>query len=806
VGDPEAMIKGYATLAQKAKSEALRAAYGAWTAMQLHSAGRDADALEYWQIARRHRPQSTQALLGVVRGLVARKERTKIKPLFADAPAELAPVQADALIALGDVEGAADALSAWADRLETEGLPERRLGVLLEVERLLAGVADWQGAHDALVKRRALCRNPAVQQAADAARRWMLSEELPETDAAWDLYRELHDERPADRQVTDALSRIACARGDIALAIGYLQELADTAPEPKEAARLRRRIGEVYESSGQLDSARQAYLDALDHVHDDRDALEGLRRLAQQAKDWPGLVAVLQREASSADHARQIELRRQIARVTEDKIGDRKVAIDAWRALLELDPKNREGLDHLLRLSEEQGAWALYVETGEVLAQLLTGRDQATLLRKVGVACQDRLGREDAHRYFEQAVAVPPPDAEAASRLEGIARARADWPGAVRALRLQAQADVEPTAKVNALLRAARVEIEALHDREAAARSYRQVLELRPDETSALKFMANHLFEARKFDEALPICERLEPQLAAEDDLEDFDTRIELSTFYYSFAEILRRKGDDDAAIPRYERALALNPTHLPSLEAVAPLYSATQAWDKAERVYRQLLQLSGGQGEKTKVATTYTELGIVERALGAPDKAYKRFTKALEIHPNHVGALKGMALILEDRQDWSNLLNVYNNIIYHATVPDDVIDAYMTKGRILDDQMQRQDKAAQHYQRSLDFDPNQPAAYLRLAELAMRRDAYKEAGDLVDNALKLDPDLVQSFRPLLLAVKSAAWQDAGHTPEAERCLRECKMLDPALHSALGDAPLQDLETMRRVIKDRLPR
>ncbi|MEQ1568280.1 MAG: hypothetical protein ABMA64_21755 [Myxococcota bacterium] len=806
VGDPEAMIKGYATLAQKARSDSLRAAYGAWTGMQLQAANRHADALEYWQIARRHRPQSTQALLGVVRGLVARKERAKIQPAFADAPKDLAPIAADALVSLGDVEGAADVLTSYAAWLaQSSAQPERQLSALLEVERLLGSVADWQGTHDALVMRRRLCRSPVVIEQAEAATRWILSEELPESDAAWTLFRELHAERPGDRQVTDALARIASARGEVDVGIGYLRELADTAPDPKEAARLRRRIGEVFEGVNRTDDARQAYLDALDHQHDDRDALEGLRRLAQANKDWPGLVAVLQREAASADRSRQIELRRQIARVTEDRIGDRKVAIDAWRGLLELDPANREGLDHLLKLAEEQGAWALYVETGEALARQLTGREQATLLRKLGVACQDRLGRDDAARLFEQAVATLPPDAEAATRLEAIARNRADWPAAVRALRLQAAADVPADVKVNALLRAARVEIEALHDKESAARSYRQVLELRPDETSALKFMATHLFDAKKYDEALPICERLEPQLANDDDLDDFDTRIELSGFYYMFGELMRLRDDEEAAIPRYERALALNPTHLPALESVAPLYSSTAAWDKAERVYRQLLQLSGGQGDKAKAATTYTELGKVERALGSADKAYKRFTKALEIHPNHVGALKGMALILEDRQDWSNLLNVYNSIIYHATAPDDVIDAYMTKGRILDDQMQRQDKAAQHYQRSLDFDPAQPGAYLRLAELAMRRDAYKDAGELVDSALKLDPDLLQSYRPLLLAVKAAAWQDGGHTPEAERCLREVKMLEPSLAAAFGDQPLHDLEALRRAIKDRMP-
>lgn len=807
LGDTVAMIRAYAAIAQAAHSDALRAAYASWTAMQLQAIGRDAEALEHWLVARRLRPNSTLALYGAMRGHIQRREPTRITALFGEARGDATGVLADALVDAGDLESAASVLSAHVTALERAPTPpEPKLAAYVVLERLRTELDDWPGTYEALVHRRELCRDAIVRAQADAARRWLLAEKLANTDAAWDMYRQLHEDAPYDRQVTDALARIAAARGEVTVAIGYLDELAESAGDKLEAARYRRRIGEVHEKAGDPDSARQAYLDALDHVQDDREALEGLRRLAEQAKDWTGLVAVLQREAGSADPKRQLELRRQIAVVTEDRIGDRKVAMDAWRSLLELDPNDREGLQRLLALAEGLGEWAMFVETGEVLAQQLPSRDRATLLRKMGIVCQDRLGRNDAVRYYEQAVAIQPPDHEAAVRLEGLARGRADWPAVVRALRLQAAADVEADRRVDALLKAARIEVEALHDKDAGANCYRQVLELRPDHEAALRYMSTYLFDARRFDEALPVCERLEPLLEHIDDLDDFDTQMELSSFYFYFAEILRAKSDNARALARYEKALTFNGFHLPSLEAVAPLYVDADQWSNAERVYRQLLQLSGGQGDRQRVASTYTSLGLVERKLGNADRAYKRFTKALELHPNHVGALKGVALILEDRQDWSNLLNVYNNVIYHATVPEDVVDAYMTKGRILDDQMQRQDKAAQHYQRTLDLDPNQPAAYLRLAELAMRRDAYAEAGDLSERGLQLDADVVHPMRALLLVVRGAAWQDAGRTSEAERCLREARMLDPQLVSAIGDVPLQDLERLRRVIKDRLPK
>ncbi|HHO50963.1 MAG TPA: hypothetical protein ENK18_08850 [Deltaproteobacteria bacterium] len=800
VGDADAMLRAYSTIARNAEKPSLAAAYGSWTGMQLRSAGKDAEALEHWRIVLSARPHSESALTGVVRGLVATGDRDGLVQTLSEAPPErLAEALADA----GEPLAAAEALEAMLTQDELD--PGRRLAALIVLERLYEEAEAWQQVHDTLVRRRERCNDPRVLTQADQKRRWLLAEHLAETDAAWELYRRLHDDNPTDREVTEALARIAGARGEVDMAIGYLRELAETASAAEDAARYQRRVGEVYERADKRVEARTAYLDALEHLPSDVEALAGLKRLAEAAEDWPGLVAVLQREAGLAEGARKVDLRRRIAQVNEELIGDPDVAIDAWRSLVEIAPQDPEGLQHLLSLSESRGAWDVFVESGEALAQILSGAEKGALLRRVGIACEDQLGRDDAAGYYQQAVAVVPPDYIAAKRLEGLARSRADWPSAVRALALQAKAEIGEDERITALLDAARIEVEARHDRDSAATFYAQILEIQPNHEPALRFMSTHLFESGRYERAMPICQRLEPVVERGQDLDDFDTRMELSSFYFYFAEMLRRRAEHAEALPRYERALELNPTHLPSLEAVGPLYTEAEQWKQAERVYRQLLQLSGGHGDRQKVASTYTSLGLVERKLGNTEKAYKRFNKALELHPNHVGALKGMALVLEDRSDWSNLLNVYNNIIYHATVPDDVIDAYMTKGRILDLHMQRQDKAAQHYQRSLDFDPQQPVAYLRLAELALRQDAHREAGELAEKALQLDADLVQEHRPLLLLIRASAWQSAGRTTEAERCLREASVLDRRMGAALPDDPLSDPEILKGVIAERVP-
>ncbi|MEN0068183.1 MAG: tetratricopeptide repeat protein [Myxococcota bacterium] len=800
IGDNDAMLRAYSTIARQASKSPLSAAYGSWTGMNLQSNGNDAEALEFWLISHRAAPGSQRTLEGVIRGLVANADTEGLMRELANEPPEgLAEALADAGQPGQAAAALYEALPTFADD------PARTFVATVLLEQLFEEAGDWPMAYDMLTRRRASTNDPRTVGLADDKIRFVLAEHLPETDAAWELYRQLHDASPADRDVTESLARIAGARGEVGMAIEFLNELSETATSAPESARYQRRIGEVYERANQPKNSRDAYLRALEYVPNDTDALGGLKRLAEQQQDWPELVNVLTREASLAEGLSKLELRRRIAQVIEDHMDRVSEAMDAWRAVVDLSPRDEQALRHLLELSEQSAQWEVFVTTGESLAELLSGPDRAALLRRVGIACEDHLGRSDAAVFYQKAVAVVPPDAIAAQRLEKAARSRADWSAAVRALSLQAEAEIADDERVAALRAAAEIEVELRHDRESAAQFYRRILDLEPTHEPSLRFMAQHLFEAGQYAQAMPICQRLEPVVERGQDLDDFDVRMDLSNFYFSFAEMLRFQGDHSEALPRYERTLELNPTHLPSLEAVGPLYTESEQWKQAERVYRSLLQLSGGTGDRQKVATTYTALGLVERRLGNTDKAYKRFNKALELHANHVGALKGMALVLEDRADWSNLLNVYNNIIYHASVPEDVVDAYMTKGRILDVQLDRQDKAAQHYQRSLDFDPNQPVALLRLAELAMRRNAYREAGDLAEKALQLDADLVQPHRAPLLLVRAAAWQSVGRTKEAERCLREARVLDSGLVRNLGDEPLADLNGLREAVYGYLP-
>jgi tetratricopeptide (TPR) repeat protein len=631
----------------------------------------------------------------------------------------------------------------------------------------------------------------------------VLGEKLADTEEAWSLYQVLHRENPADRDVTERLARIAGARGETDLAVGFLSELADSAASPSDAARCHRRIAEAWLAVGDDAYASQAYYNALDAQPDDVDALAGLRDIARRAEDWGTLLSVMKRQASLGVGAERAASLREVAELTEAHVAGQGAAVDAWRTAAEADPEDLTAWRRVLDLAEQSGEHEAFLEAAGGVEPRMEGAERSSALRRMGAACE-ALGRtEDAVHYYEQAVAAEVPNLEAASRLEALYRETYDWAGVSRALAVQARFAEDPEARMAAWLEAARIEREQRHDREAASRLYEEALSVDPDCLTALWFQCIWLFESGRPGEALPLFARVEPRLDEELATGGEDAPIAVASFLYRYAELLRGSGREEEALQRYLGALRHVPVHLPSLEAAGPLLVERRDWERANEVWRMLLQITGGVGDPQKRAQVHTMLGLVDQAEGRSEQAFKRFTRALEAFPNHVPALRGLAAELESREDWNALLSVYNAVIYHATAPQDVIDAYMIKGRVLDEQMGRPDKAVQHYERSLAFEGRQPLACLRLSELALRRGAWDDALSYAARGVDIAAESPSTLAELHLA-RALALSGLDEYAGAAQAVALARESDPGLD--IGDDPLRDPAVAIAALHGRLPR
>ncbi len=729
--------------------------------------------------------------------------------------AALAATDADALGALyaaldeGAREGLGDDLLTLGDHAGAVAFFRERLAAApddlawsVRLEQALAANGDWTGVFDVLTARMQHA-SAALRDETGARCRWVLSDKLTDSDNAWDFYKRLHAEAPGDVDVLEALARISAARGELELAAGFLEQLTAAAPSPEDAGRYQRRVADAMRTSGRPEEARAAYLRALDFVPQDEEALDGLLLLAESAQDWSAMIQVLGRKAALAELHDQILLLSTIAQIWEERIGDKAVAADSWRKVLDVAHEDQAALRRLLHLSEEEQDWAGFVEYGQRLLPYAEASERTSLMRRIGVVLTEHMHRDDdAIRFLDSATTGPNADVTAAEVLERVYTSRGEWDRVVDTLLRRSRAETEAPKKAAALSRAAQVRLETLQDRNGAAALYAELLAVDPLNAEALPFRSEYLYEAGQLAQAVELFERQEALENARD-MGDFDVQIEVSLYYYRFADALRRLGRTLDAVRQYERALELNPTHLPTLEAIGPMYMENREWAKAERVWRQILQLTGGHGNNEQLARVYANLGIVEYRLGQVDKARRRFVKALDLKPTDVFALKGYSTVLYAMNDWNNLLTVYNNIIFHTHDPADVIDAYLGKGWVLDTRLNLPDKAAQHYEKSLAFDPRQPVALLRLAEIALRREDWPEAATYADRGLQI-PELKAPLRAALFLVRTIAYQAVGDGHAAGEAMHAALIADPTLVVAFENIPISNIDQIHGHLRERI--
>ena len=782
-GVREGQAEANAILAEAATTPSVRAMHALLAAHFFEeSANPDegrAQAIRFYEMALSARPSVGRAFDALRRIQVAAHDGAALEKLYS----RLSPPDEIGLAhALEEAGDSARAMKVY-ERLVEKAEPDDRLVLLLGLEQAQSAADAWKGVFGTLSERLALSKSAEERSAIEAKRRWVLAEKLASTDEAWEFYRKLHEESPNDSEVLEALARIAGARGETALAIQYLDGLATLSKDRSQSARYQRRVAEAHKNAGNTQAARQAYLKALDFQQDDMEALAGLKDLATREENWQALLGVLAREATMLEGSEQVERNREIARIWQQRIGDTTVASDAWRKVVAMLPGDREAIRELVALAREMEDWPAFAEHGQAYVLQLEGAERSALLSELGRVHLQKLRRQqEAINFLDAASSGDHPDLEAARLLEQVYTGK-DWNMVSEAILRQARAS-EPGARLKLLLRAAQIKLDTLHDRDQAASIFARVLEVDPKNAEALRFQGDYLYHQKRWEKAVEVFTRMEEGELARD-LEDFDAKIEVSLYFFRFADALQKLGRHAEARARFERALTLNPSHLPTLEAVGPLYVELEAWDKARAVFGTILQLTGGQGDPATIARVYTNLGTVEQRLGDLDKAMKRFNKALDLRPNDIAALQGIAGVLFARQDWNNLLNVYNNIIYHAQEPGEVLDAYLTKGFVLDAKLHLPDKAEQHYQKSLALNPAQPTALLRLAELALRRQDWPEGASLADRGLSLDSGTA-TVRAGLLLVKAVAHKAAGDERQAMEAYRGALAADPSIATELG--------------------
>ena len=351
------------------------------------------------------------------------------------------------------------------------------------------------------------------------------------------------------------------------------------------------------------------------------------------------------------------------AALRHHRAGDHKMARECYESILAGNPDNVDALHLLGVLDNQTGSSKSAIERISKAIERAPGFAEAHI--SLGNVYKSQGEWKAAGACFERAISEQPDSTGAHLNLGLVARQLGDLDRALasydRALEIDPGFAQAHFNKANALYDADRIA--------EAVTSYRNALDrdpefadVKPNMRTALQALGDDHLDAGRWAEA------------AATYLEALGMGANDAALHNNLANAFRNKGDAEAAIEHYGKALTLKPEY----------------------------------------AAAHNNLGNVLEDIGEPERAVASYQHALDLDPDFIAALNnlGNALRAVDRTDAA--LDFYDRAI---ALDPDFLDAHFNKGHA-HKELGNFAEAAACYERVLEIDPRHSGAHRHLTSM----------------------------------------------------------------------------------------
>lgn len=498
-------------------------------------------------------------------------------------------------------------------------------------------------------------------------------------------------------------------------------ELA-TNPDTLRSARLHFEIARLSETPlGDLRRAGAHYQEALSRAPDHVPAIRGARRVLLARKSHQSALALFDAEArvTSAPN-RKAALLHAKGRLLEDVMGLRAEARDAYAAALELDRSDATLLKALEQCDLASESWTALARTYERAANAVAGdpRHRAALVVQRARLVEQRLNQPDAAiELYETALKLDPLATGALSALKRLYHSQKRWRDLIGVLTREAELTQDKSVRAMALYRVGRLHAERLGNRDEAVSALERASSEMPDDLLVLEELARLYEAAERWGALVVVLARLARATEAPTD------RVALLHRLGTLNEE-RLKVDDDA-VQFHEQALAIEPTYIPSLQALGKLYTRHSSWDALARMH--LAEAEAVDDPRRRAAAHARVAEIFEAQLGRLDDAAEHHARALGLVPGYPASFKALTRIYGALGKHRELIEIYERAVDGAPDPERAITYLFKIGAVFEDALGELLQAAHAYRRILSLDANHLGAIHALQRATERAGRWLE-------------------------------------------------------------------------------
>ena len=665
----------------------------------------------------------------------------------------------------------------------------------VEVERLAdrSGGDGWRRYADVLQERATAIFEAHV--ASDLfVRLGRVSEEklddAPRAAAAYVAAAERMGDEPA---VLGALDRLYGRLGDTRALADVIERRITVEPEASTQAELLYRlaslqIAEFGEKSQGLATLRQALERVPEHVasrqalekllEDDAlfdEAFEALELVLRTLGLGEELAKLYEQRIQRArtTHERS-QARLELARVLEERVGDRERAQRAVEAAVAEDPADDEALAELERLARSNSAWAAAADAlGQALEaapDLPTVTRSELWVRLAGWRRDQLHDARAAEEAFARALAVDPENIEVLTALEGIRRAPGRERELVQTLRTRARLEGDLGTK-RALLREAKGLAEgSVGDPELAEAVLRDLVVEDEGDLWALEELTKLRAAAGDDTEVVRLLLRRAELVV--------DGHEALSLKHEAARVVVDKLHDAPRATRLYEEIHEAEPADEQAAAALRKLYADAGRTKDLARLLSGLIDVATSQSVR---AGLRLELAALQRdRFGSVDDAVETLRAILDEDPTHAEAVVRISLLYEQTGRDAELADLLKSQLDAARERGDVaseLTLLVRLGEVQEGRLGDTTAAQETFEQVLARDANHRGALEAVARMSEKREDFERAAAVLGRLVELCTDATGVGWALRLA---AAREKNGDVEGAERALQRGLELEPS--------------------------
>lgn len=505
-------------------------------------------------------------------------------------------------------------------------------------------------------------------------------------------------------------------------------------------------MAEVYaQEVGDIDRAIDAYQNIVDLDENHIEALDALSKLYEKQGDAARAIESMTRVADlTTDGTQRVEMYYRIGKALDEKLGDRSQAQERFEMALDLDPTHLPTLAALRTIAVDEQDWdraARYLEQEQLNTQ--APRARAKLLVELGKLRDEMLNEhEQAVLAYELAMQCDEDCEEAALPLvqeySNVGRYQEAEPLAEMLVKKAKNRERHEQHMLYKLLGKVH---SALGNHDKALKAYQTANHLDLTDQEAIRGIADAGYELKDWPTALTNYQKVLTALGEE----DVEQRTDV---YFRLGCIKREQHQAKQAINNFEKALALNGEHRPTLEALIDVYAQANDWKQVAAYKRQILDSVYDGEERYALLNEIGDLWAEKEK--NPQKALEALEEAQELKPQDHVLLHKLLQLYGEASEWQKMIDTLHSIAAIEEKPEIKSRYFYTMAQIYRDKLNDLDRSVELFNESLDLNPGYLQAFERINKILTQEKNWKQ--------------LERSYRKMLHRIAGKGNSDLEHT------------------------------------------